>query len=139
MKQKHAFAKLASSIMNKEASITALVGLARAADLSDDEKKILRDHYNLDDSANLTARNAVRGLSGGILGTAGGSVLGGLLGALIAKNPAYASRFNELVMGGTLLGSGFGAGAGTALMTDKYSHGNAKKIRKEEERKPAKK
>jgi hypothetical protein len=45
----------------KEAIVGTILGAVRAADLTPKEKKALKEHYNLPDTANLTLRNAGRG------------------------------------------------------------------------------
>ena len=89
----------------------AIVGGVRASNLSDDEKRQLRARYGLDSDANLTVRNAGRGIVGGGLGALGGLALGALVpGAGRAA--------------GMTLGSVLGGAAGTHFATNKYSKKN---------------
>lgn len=99
----------------KTALLGTLAGAIRAGNLTDEERAALIEHYGLSSDASLGWRNAGRGFLGGNLGASLGLGLGAL-----TKSP---------VLGG--VGQFAGFAAGTKLMTDKYSKGNAKEIMKQ--------
>lgn len=100
--------KVAISIA-EAAAIGASGGLGdyKAHKLTEKQKKLLKQHYELDPDANLKMRNLGRGIVGYHLGTVPGAIAGGLVsgGHPIAGHLA--------AIGGGLLGA--------HLMTNKYS------------------
>lgn len=125
-------------------------GAARAANLDDNQRAVLRQHYGLDNDANLLVRNAGRGAVGDVIGSTLGGIAGAGAGAAFGTT-ALGKSYEKLLVDSPLskkfkplaaLGVGIpmvtGAGAatggflggllGTKLMTDKYSRGNANKI-----------
>lgn len=96
--------------MVKEASLGITMGLARASNLTPEERGALEKEYGLPEGADLALRNAARGFVGGSLGLLGGHAVSKLIGRK--------SRIPALI----------GAVMASKLMTDKYGVGNARKI-----------
>ena len=100
------------------------VGAIRASNLSAQDKDTLKEHYNLDDDASLGWRNAGRGAVGEMAGTFLGSRLGRLAGRATGASALTTSLLDVL--------GGLGGGVyGLKKMTDKYSVGNAEKLKKQ--------
>lgn len=118
--------------MVKEASVGSLLGPAaaagagywRASELSEPDKKTLREEYGLPENANLEARNAGRGVLGGF----GGALLGTIGGYALAT--PLALRGNILTAASLpIIGSWGGSALGAWKATDKYSSERAAKLR----------
>lgn len=99
--------------------VGSLTGAIRAGRLSAEDKALLTKKYKMDPDSSLKARNAGRGILGGMAGSLAGSLVG--TGAAIAakKDPRRIARL--MALGGST--------AGIAAGTDKYSRGAAKRIR----------
>jgi len=93
--------------------VGAGIGAIRAADLSHEERKLLKEKHGLGSESSLTARNAGRGYLGGI----GGGIVGGGAGAAFGA----ATRNPGVLAGSTLLGTIGGGLYGAKRATDKYS------------------
>ena len=93
--------------------VGAGIGAIRAADLSHEERKLLREKHGLGSESSLTARNAGRGYLGGI----GGGIVGGGAGAALGA----ATRNPGVFVGSSLLGTIGGGLYGAKRATDKYS------------------
>jgi len=104
------------------------IGALRAANLTDDERKVLIKFYGLDDDAWLMARNAGRGIAGAIVGGIGGSMLGAGLGSAVGSLLRTKGGLLPAAFAGARIGGLLGAGLGTIDSTDKYSRGNAQRL-----------
>lgn len=94
----------------------------RAYDLSDDDRKALREHYGLATDADLYARNVWRGSLGGLAGAIAGYSGGTLLG----NGLSFGGRKKRLAQEGLALLGGL---VGGGLASRKYSKANARSIR----------
>ena len=102
----------------------------RAAELTPEEKEILKEHYGLDRNASIDALSESRGskgkILGGLAGLAGAGTLGAMLPKLVGKAPS-----KELGFITGLIGAGLGAHIGESKASEKYSVSALKKILKE--------
>ena len=124
--------KTGNNILYLGAGLGAAVGAARAAFLSDKQKKVLRDKYSLDSDASFVLRNAGRGAAGTILGGVAGGLVGSLpavgIGTAILSHPELAFKYprTTLALGGigtasAVLGGPLGMALGAWKATNKYS------------------
>ena len=102
----------------------------RAAELTPEEKEILKEHYGLDRNASIDTLSQSRGskgkILGGLAGLAGAGTLGAMLPKLVGKAPS-----KELGFITGLIGAGIGAHIGESKASEKYSVSALKKILKE--------
>lgn len=118
--------KIGNTLMEKEASLPLILGAisasAQARQLSPEQEKALKKHYDLSEDASLTGRSAGRG------------VLGGWLGAGLAAAPVGAIiGVKGLTKGRLRAGQGLallGGSAGGYLAGRKYSPGAADELLK---------
>lgn len=101
---------MAEQLLEKNAVLdlagAATYGALRSSRLSDEEKSKLRKKHNLEDNANLEARNMGRGLAGYLGGTFATGAVGTPLGL----------QRKQLIVPALALGA-----AGAHLSTNKYS------------------
>lgn len=95
-----------------------LRGFTRAMDLSDDERKLLIDHYNLPEDASLGMRNAGRGMAG--------MAIGGIPAWLVYKAISRDRHPNWKTIAAIL--SGASGVVGAEATTEKYSPTGARDI-----------
>ena len=103
------FMKEASLILPGD--LGAFIGVSRSSNMSDKERDALRKYYGLSSVANLTFRNAGRGVAGDLMGTLSCATIGSVFGL-----PASVG----LGLAGGILG--------THLMTHKYTPEEARRI-----------
>lgn len=117
--------KLGKEFIKAADLIGAGVGAYRASNLSEEDRKLLKDEYGLSDDASLGWRNAGRGFLGG---TAGGMLGGGITLPIAMR---LANRHPVAAQALAAAGSLGGYLAGSGLATNKYSKGRADEIRKQ--------
>lgn len=94
------------------------MGVYKSNKLTDREAEVLKDYHHISGDSNLTLRNSLRGVTGGVIGAGTGGAIGVLAGAKYFKNPAILGRVGQLA----------GATLGAHLMTNKYSKDSAQDI-----------